>query len=91
MKHLLGGQIGLEDFIFAHRKGKGFCDIINYTKICLELPSCDSWSINFKPFCDVILFIVFCCCYKGLRSVKYEFAKLPDEVIKYANIVFLIK
>ena len=21
MKHLLGGQIGLEDFIFAHRKG----------------------------------------------------------------------
>ena len=22
MKHLLGGQIGLEDFIFAHRKGK---------------------------------------------------------------------
>ena len=27
MKHLLGGQIGLEDFIFAHRKGK----IINVT------------------------------------------------------------
>ena len=37
MKHLLGGQIGLEDFIFAHRKGKGFCDIINYTKkYCLD-------------------------------------------------------
>ena len=34
MKHLLGGQIGLEDFIFAHRKGEiNFHDFTVYKKL----------------------------------------------------------
>ena len=36
MKHLLGGQIGLEDFIFAHRKGKAvilYLEIFNLNHI----------------------------------------------------------
>ena len=36
MKHLLGGQIGLEDFIFAHRKGNNFCDIIDCKQLTLN-------------------------------------------------------
>ena len=36
MKHLLGGQIGLEDFIFAHRKGNNFCYIIDCKQLTLN-------------------------------------------------------
>ena len=39
MGHLLGGQIGLDDFIFAHRKGRPkeieICKVISYLSIYL--------------------------------------------------------
>jgi hypothetical protein len=39
MSHLLGGQIGLDDFIFAHRKGRPkeieICKVTN-AKVCKQ-------------------------------------------------------